>query len=177
MENASKALYMAGTTLIAILIITIMVYLFSSASNVGETYQSKEETLAINAFNAKFNYLDSGVESASNYELLNKASDVATALNLAYDINEKNNYDELNSVSIYVYNQKSRKLIIGLDNNNEISGTYGNKIKDVIDKLLKDDLMESNNGTEKRYSGKVEISSLTGKVNKVTFELSEFPTV
>ncbi len=175
MENASKALYMAGTTLIAILIITITVYVFSRASNVGESYQNREEDLVINAFNAKFSYLDSSGIEISNRELLNKASDVATALNLAYDINEKNNYDEINGISVYVYNQKNRKLILSLNNKNEdSSGSYIDNIKDLTDTILKEDLIKSNNGTKSRYFGKVEYSNYTRKANIITFELIEF---
>ena len=177
MENASKALYMAGATLIAILIISAMVYVFSRAANVGETYQKKEEVLAINAFNARFSYLDSSGIDDDNLELLNKASDVVTALNLAYDVNEKNGFEELNGVGIYVYNKKNHKLILSLNNKNEdSSGSYVKNIKDFTDKILSEDLISNNNnGTKKRYRGIVDYSSLTGKVNKITFELIEIP--
>ena len=44
MENASKALLMAGTILISMLIVTLGVYLASSFSQTSETYYKRWST-------------------------------------------------------------------------------------------------------------------------------------
>ncbi len=54
MENATKALLIAGGVLIAILIITVMVMLFNSTGNVSRTYNDRIETEEITKFNTNF---------------------------------------------------------------------------------------------------------------------------
>lgn len=54
MENATKALLIAGGVLIAILIITVMVMLFNSTGNVSRSYNDRIETEEVTKFNANF---------------------------------------------------------------------------------------------------------------------------
>ena len=54
MDNASDALIFAGTMLIALIIITIGVYLAASHSQVAESYDSSMQTKEIEAFNTRF---------------------------------------------------------------------------------------------------------------------------
>jgi len=93
MENASKALIMAATVLIGIMLIGIMVYLFRTGAIVGENYENKKTTEQIEAFNAKFE-----VFQREN----NTISDVISAANLAYSINARNEYDNINKVEVVV---------------------------------------------------------------------------
>ncbi len=59
MENASKALLMAAGILIAILIVTIAVFLFASYSSISESYEETTQTTEIQKFNENFTrYLD-----------------------------------------------------------------------------------------------------------------------
>lgn len=54
MENATKALLIAGGVLIAILIITVMVMLFNSTGNVSRSYNDRIDTEEVTKFNANF---------------------------------------------------------------------------------------------------------------------------
>lgn len=54
MENASEALIIGGTILIAIMILSIGVYLFVNYARVGESYEETRITAEITKFNAKF---------------------------------------------------------------------------------------------------------------------------
>ena len=54
MENASKALLIAGEILIAILILSLAVYLITSYSSTEEAYKERMTTQQIEAFNTKF---------------------------------------------------------------------------------------------------------------------------
>ena len=54
MENASKALLIAGGILIAMLIISIGVYLYINYSSVGEAYQTRMSSTEIQKFNENF---------------------------------------------------------------------------------------------------------------------------
>ena len=54
MENASKALIMAGGILIGILILTLMITLFINARQVSTGYESQKKAEAIQQFNTNF---------------------------------------------------------------------------------------------------------------------------
>lgn len=87
MENASKALLIAGGVLIAILLLTLFSYLFgqmgASTSNIYEVMEKHE----IAEFNQQFlNYEGRGVNAGTSPLT---AQDVATLINLAQE-SEKN---------------------------------------------------------------------------------------
>lgn len=54
MENASQALIIAGTILIALIILSIGVYLVSNYRQVGESYEQTKEITEITKFNTNF---------------------------------------------------------------------------------------------------------------------------
>lgn len=54
MENASKALIIAGSVLIAILIISLGLFIFKSTSGTTDQTQKLGETLEIQQFNSQF---------------------------------------------------------------------------------------------------------------------------
>ena len=54
MENASKALSIAGGILIAMMVISLGVYLFINARDVGTSYEQGMETGEIQKFNSNF---------------------------------------------------------------------------------------------------------------------------
>lgn len=95
MENASKALLMAGGVLIAILLLTLFAYLFGKmASSTSSIYQTIEKH-EIDEFNQQFlNYEGRGIikrKNAKGEEVPNYLTpqDVATLINLAQN-SEKN---------------------------------------------------------------------------------------
>lgn len=54
MENASKALLMAASILIGILILSLIVTLFASARDVSSSYENEKKAEAVQRFNANF---------------------------------------------------------------------------------------------------------------------------
>lgn len=54
MENASQALIIAGTILIAMIVLSIGVYLVANYSRVGESYEQTQMETEITKFNANF---------------------------------------------------------------------------------------------------------------------------
>lgn len=54
MENASKALLIAGGILISILVLSIGVYLFANFVNMSSSYEQTRQTTAIQQFNSRF---------------------------------------------------------------------------------------------------------------------------
>lgn len=90
MENASKALLMAGGILIALLIIAVLVYTFGTMSNFFKEQQTEEEIEQLTAFNNQY--------EAYNRKLL-RGTDVVSVINKAISNNEKygpNGYNETN---------------------------------------------------------------------------------
>lgn len=99
MENASKALLMAGTLLVGILILTLMVTLFLSSRDLSKEYQRNKESEAIQQFNVNFTkYLGQDltiheVVTITNFAKLNNVIVVRgqTKDQIAKDIKDINN--------------------------------------------------------------------------------------
>jgi len=103
MENASKALIIAATTLIALLIIGSMVYLFRAGSAVGESYNRRQVQNSRELYNSKFlNF------NRNN----NNISDIISLCNLAYDSNLSSEYDLGYAVLIDVKIADKRHFVI-----------------------------------------------------------------
>lgn len=99
MENASKALLIAGGVLIAILLLTLFAYLFGqmaeSTSNIYDTLNQSE----IAEFNQQFfNYEGRGLGSLVDKPLT--IQDVATLINLAQDNNQNKKFPT--TIAIYL---------------------------------------------------------------------------
>lgn len=54
MDNASQALIIAGTILIAIIVLSMGVYLITNSSTLGESYDKKQELTELTKFNSRF---------------------------------------------------------------------------------------------------------------------------
>lgn len=80
MENASKALIMAGGILISILIIGVVVYMFSTSSGLFTNKQTEEEIRQLKEFNDQY--------ESYNRKLL-RGTDVISVMNRVMDNNTK----------------------------------------------------------------------------------------
>lgn len=84
MENASKALIIAGEMLLGIMVLSLLVYFFSRAANFSHTYQSIKDDEEIAQFNSNFEkYMKTGV----SYNI----RDIVTVINFARNYNSKQN--------------------------------------------------------------------------------------
>lgn len=91
MENASKALIMAGEILIALLIIALLVFGFTKISNLSETEQGTIEAEQLAAFNKQY--------ESYNRKLL-RGVDVISLINKAIDNNIKYENEESYKITI-----------------------------------------------------------------------------
>ncbi len=114
MENASKALLIAGGVLIAILVISVGAYLFLSASGVSENFDKSMSDSEIEKFNQKFEKFEkiSYYENDELFTNYNTISDVVSAVNLANDVNKSVEYET----------QKGIQVVIKLDDGVKING-------------------------------------------------------
>ena len=195
MENITKAFYIAGATLIAVFVIMLMVYMFRQAARVGENYEFSEARENVDRFNSQFIGFETSEEArADGNEGTNTdpkyASDVVSAINLAYNINTKNHNDPVNFVEIYVYwttggiryslinseNARKNTLFQGTDTSSYISTNEFLNLEVNSGKFLNDTkLDETTNKVVYRYyfTGRVRYNDDTGRINRVEFTLNE----
>lgn len=114
MENASKALLMAAGILIGILILTLMVTLFVSSSNLFSGYEATKKSEAIQQFNVNFTkYL--GENRLTIHEVVTICN-FAKLNNVKITSGEKNSDDIKGIVENYSSNEASiRKYTLKID--------------------------------------------------------------
>ena len=107
MENASKALIIAGGTILGIMILSIMLYLFRAGGRVSQRIDDKQIYYNIQMFNQQFEnfagteeHVDRETGAITTRPKGNTISDVITCINLASDANRDVGYNALNAVSV-----------------------------------------------------------------------------
>ena len=161
MENASNALIMAGGVLIAILILTLAVYLISSFGSQSAKMHLQIDEERLNNFNNQYaSYL--GKDKLTIY-------DVITVANMA---RENNKYYEVSNPNDSMY--------ISVDLKNKSGGIIKDRMETLSDLefqgCLEDDRKIINNATEEQKVLKnydcidVKYNPDTGRVNKVIFK-------
>lgn len=148
MENAAKALLMAGGVLIGILILTLAAYLYASFGGTSQVIQDRMDSNELEQFNNRFISYQS--KECTIY-------DVLTVVNMANEFNDKN---ELTSSDTNYYIK-----VLGPNSiNNNLTIDY---VKSNWNKY-------STNMGEFKLNiykvKKIERSSLTGRVNYIEFQ-------
>lgn len=92
MENASKALLMAGGVLIAVLTISLFVYMFTSASSIFQTEADVERTQEIEEYNKQY--------ESYNRKLL-RGTDLISLMNKVINNNDKYEEDPTTTLEEY----------------------------------------------------------------------------
>lgn len=162
MENASKALLMAASILLGIMIISVAVALFSSFGGFGKEIMTRIEETQIAEFNAQFlkYYGEIYNEETGKYEKIKLTThDIVTLANLAYKNNiehEVENENEKNEKTYYI--QLVVKKALNFEKSSE------DKLKQfIIDNNM---YYNSNNElcTRYYYINNIELSPITGRV-------------
>lgn len=183
MENVSNALIIAATTILAVLLMGVFVYIFKAGSNVSETYDKKQQSEQLELYNSRFEIYNSQS---------NTIMDLISVSNLAYSANIESQYDSKSTANIII-NAGPKRFIIpgddrrGLNKNQILSGNTPMSIY----KLATDDLdslgIEHNNKTDTlsitKYKDsktiykylfnceKIEYHSGNGQVSKMEFRM------
>jgi flagellar basal body-associated protein FliL len=109
MENASQALIIAGGILIAIIVLSVGVYLFVNYSKVSESYEKLQENKEINKFNTNFTKFKDRTDIT--------AQEIITLKNFVTNYNKQN---ETNVKVEYPYNtMKDAEFIKNYSVNND----------------------------------------------------------
>lgn len=105
MENASKALLMAGGVLIGILVLSLIAYLFIYFGSQSQDFRDTMNQKQLTKYNAQYTIYD----GRSNLTIY----DVVTAINVAFENNVKHmydsNYNTEHFVSVKVDNTEKAK--------------------------------------------------------------------
>lgn len=174
MENASKALLIAGGILIALLVIALVVYSFGSMSGFFTNEEKKEEAEQLKAFNDQY--------EAYNRKLL-RGTDIVSVMNKVLDNNKKygtNEYDEPEYIMNMEFKMKEEmvyKKVKTEDGKEVIVGTEDIKFDTGITYTQNDFASIKNNKDaftdfKRRVFDcvKVEYNKNTGRVNYMLFE-------
>ena len=136
MENATKALLIAGTVLIAIIMVSIAVYLYTLYSNQTKEYNATISAIELEKFNSKFEVYV-GRDDIT-------AQEIVSVVNLAKEYG--------NQVHIYLGNNKIEFTT---------SYTQENFIRDNQDKLFKCTLNTSESNPNPTYDANGKTTKLT----------------
>lgn len=99
MENASKALLMAGGVLIGVLIISLAVYLFADFGSKSASINAQNSQKQLSAFNSKFTSYQGFKDADGKWQIT--IYDIITVKGYALENNEKyENVDEQIKVTI-----------------------------------------------------------------------------
>ena len=125
MENASKALIIAGSVLIGIIVISIFVYVFHSTADFASSYETTVSVANVNKFNNRFEKY-TGRQDITLYEII-------SLVNFAKDFNTRNDLSVENGINVQIDNTSyinfsDKKLIeIMSKSDPKITYTYENK--------------------------------------------------
>ena len=109
MENASKAIMIAGGVLIGVLILSMFVYVFRAAARTNQSYDENQIQKQLEAYNSQFEIYNKDS---------NTISELLTLINLAYHTNSNYNYEPQNSVAISInIGSKYFNIVDKLDSN------------------------------------------------------------
>lgn len=175
MENASKALLMAASVLIGILILSLAVYLFVSFGSTSAEIHKQNEEQQIAQFNSQFTSYQG--KECTIYDVISVAN-LATENNRFYELNTKTGGKD-RYISVQVNNAPN----LSLGPHGYIEGNPNTVNYDqTIQKILEEDLSKNkkikvdSKGVEYEslaiYKCKVDISLTTQRVHNVTFTLT-----
>ncbi len=116
MENASKALIIAGAILISILLISVGVLVMNSINPMKDSAQKRSETMASESFNAQFTSYE-GEQSGSQVRAMFSAVNASNAANPDHQVKvvKDDGTTEIKNASGYATNKKYTIEIITYD--------------------------------------------------------------
>lgn len=170
MENASKALLMAATILIAVMLISLGTYLFATFGNYSKNINDNINQKEKQEFNAQF----TKYETSTTGEFCT-VYDIVTIINLAR--NSNNQYEEYQNVvkrSVELMKDSNIYIYVDIRNDNDINISElstEQELNAAISKRNKTEYKEDDNKIVYKdlYTCTVAISNQTGLVKSITF--------
>ena len=148
MENASKALLMAASILIAMMVIGIGTYVFNIFGTFSKNQEEELYSYQISEFNAQF----------TKYETMEEITihDIITLANYAKDYNQSNGITDTSDAAYIQVNIQNIGLT-GFNLQESSTDTKNTLIKTSIDNKYKYELIS------------IDYNTATSRVNRITF--------
>lgn len=163
MENATKALLMAGGVLIAIIIISLLVRTYGNMGQFQKQQLSAEEAEKLEAYNKEYTkYLNQYVYGTEVITVINKTLDYQEKQGIEITVN-------INFANPYTYTRKNKKHTtkrITLKKDGE-KYEFMDFTKNNVNATNSDDNQDIKNRAFKCTS--IEYDNTTGRVNKIEF--------
>lgn len=105
MDNASKALIMAGAILIAVAIVGIGIYIFSSANSMTDDALNQIDALTVTSINSQLQQYEGQIRGREVKQLINTARSINKQEALPEAIKLNNNAIADNSTATYTDNK------------------------------------------------------------------------
>lgn len=156
MENASRALLIAASVLIGIMILTLAVYLIMNFGGTSAQIEKQAKQNQINQFNSQFTVFD----QRTNLTIY----DVVTMANLATENNVKK---ELIANNQNINNPNTLYITVYLKGKRIEKGSGETDLQSYATNILQDINQIQPNTELKKYTAKVAISQITGLVYKI----------
>lgn len=184
MENASKALLMAGGILIALLIIGALVLMFNQIGDYEKGQQSNEKNSQLAQFNLDFErYMDDkGITGADIISLINKVNDYNNKANNG-GVNNSVDYSIKMSITIsgldsfneqYAYSDEKNKIFEKpLYEINYKSSTQTNILKNMLNKCEEIEKLGIPKEDLKQLSGMYDNDDIKGSEEKIKEKLKQ----
>ena len=169
MENASKALLMAASVLVGVAIISLAVYLYSIFGDYGSQITARIEQKETDEFNVQFTRYQSYKDEEGKWQNTCKVSDIISIANLAK--NNNNNYDFGTITSDIIESEANFYITVDVRPKKKEAVVKAFEMQTNYSKFLKDYVGFEEDGKYivREYTCQVDISSITGRVKKVTF--------
>lgn len=146
MENASKALIMAGGVLIGILIISLAVYLFTDFGSTSAQINAQNSQKQITEFNSKFTSYEGYKDKDGNWKIT-----IYDIITLASYAKENNQY----------YEDTSEEQIKVKIDNIEIQDYTNDKNQKLISNYTRDGILKKFKCSNVEYNARGKVKSIT----------------
>lgn len=161
MENASKALIMAGEILIALLILALVVYGYSNIRNLSASELTEKEIEQLAVFNKEY--------ESYNRKLL-RGVDVISVINKAIDNNKK--YENDNYYTINIQFKMAEEVVYKKDGKTSTTAFNINKYYNMNDfEIIKNDTDAFTDFKRRIFDcTELKYNETSGRVNYMKFE-------
>lgn len=159
MENASKALIMAAEVLIAMVILSLAMYLVITFGNFSQQVHEQNEEIELTQFNSQFTQFEA-MENVTIYDIITVAN-YARENNQRYELNVSSR-DKESTYYVSVY------IKVGNNNPKPIE----HEAQSTLDEIIKSDrneIEDDQDGQLPKYICKTFTSATTGRIYKVIF--------
>lgn len=160
MENASKALIMAGGILIALLVISLLVFFYNNVVDVQRINQSNEDVEAVKEFNKKYEVYSRNIYGSEILSLANMVDD--------YNSREANNKG-YTKIELYVTFEKTP---------NETYFAKGKTYtaKQICEQVAKIEAEVNKYSSRNKKDGHIFYHRTTDKISRTTAQLANMRT-